>query len=401
MLSKDNKTNLYNGIIYFDNAATSFPKPPTVIEAIVDYMTNIGANPGRAGHKKSIEAGQIIFQARKIIAKLFGIKNPMRVIFASNATEALNLAIQGVLKSGDHAITSSMEHNSTIRPLRELEIAKKIDLSIIETSKNGLIDPEKIAQAIRPNTKAIVINHASNVIGSIQPIREIGQICEQHGITFIVDAAQSAGIIPIDMKEDKIDLLGFTGHKGLYGPTGTGGLAIVDSYDYKLISPLKYGGTGSLSDKIEQPDFLPDRFESGTLNVAGINGLLAGIKYLKSLAGGFAEIWNSKAELTNYFISNAQKQIPGFIYYTSIDQKSIGVVSFQLENISVSVCAQILSDRYNIMCRQGLHCSPLAHKTIGTYPTGTLRFGFSIFNTKEEVDLAVKALKNIYEENIQ
>lgn len=393
------KDRTISNIIYFDNAATSFPKPECVTDAVVNYMTQIGANPGRSGHKLSIEAGQIVFKARKSIATLFGLKNSMHVIFTSNATEALNLAIKGILQEGDHAITTSMEHNSTIRPLHELEKEAFISLAIVQADKTGIIDPKKIIEAITVKTKAIVVNHASNVLGCIQPIREIGKICQENGIIFIVDSAQSAGVVPIDINRDNIDILAFTGHKGLYGPTGTGGMVIADDFNHKKIKPLKYGGTGSLSDKIDQPDFLPDRFESGTLNVAGLSGLLAGSQYIQKKPGGIEGIYNHKNKLQNYFIKQAKMQVPGFICYSLSDLPSVGVVAFRLNNISISEVAQILSDKYEIMCRQGLHCSPLAHQTIGTFPEGTLRFGFGIFNTKEEIDTAVHALKSISEGN--
>ena len=391
------KDRTHGGVIYFDNAATSFPKPQCVTEAVIRYMTQIGANPGRSGHKMAIEAGQIVYKTRKSIATLFGLRNPMHVIFTSNATEALNMAIKGVLEKGDHAVTSSMEHNSTIRPLHEMEREGVISLSIIQTDKTGILDPEKIRKAITTKTKAIIINHASNVIGCIQPIREIGKICRENGVIFIVDCAQSAGVVPINVDRDNIDILAFAGHKGLYGPTGTGGMVIADGFDFKRIKPLKYGGTGSLSDKIEQPYFLPDRFESGTLNVAGLNGLLAGSEYIQKREGGIERILEHKTELQNYFIQQAEMIVPDFSCYSSSHLSSTGVVAFRIDNFSVSETAQILSDEYGIMSRQGLHCSPLAHKTIGTFPEGTLRFGFSIFNKKEEIDLAVQALKSISE----
>ena len=393
------KNRLKDKVIYFDNAATSFPKPECVTQAVIQYMTQIGANPGRSGHKLSIEAGQIVFKARKSIATLFGLKNSMHVIFTSNATEALNIAIKGILQEGDHAITTSMEHNSTIRPLHELEKETFISLSIVQADKTGILDPNKIRKAITVKTKAVILNHASNVIGCIQPIREIGKICKEKGVIFIVDCAQSAGVVPIDINRDNIDILAFAGHKGLYGPTGTGGMVIADGFDYKKIKPLKYGGTGSLSNKIDQPDFLPDRFESGTLNVAGLSGLLAGSGYIQKKTGGIEAILSHKSKLQNYFIQQAEMFVQDFICYSSSNLPSAGVVAFRLNKFSISDTAQILSDKYGIMCRQGLHCSPLAHQTIGTFPEGTLRFGFGIFNAEEEIDTAVQALKSISEGN--
>lgn len=380
-----------NNVIYFDNAATSFPKPVKVAEAILDYVQNIGANPGRSGHKKAVEAGQIVFETRKSLAQFFGMNNPMHVIFTSNATEALNMAIHGILNPDDHVITSSMEHNSVIRPLHKMQKTGLIDLTIVQTNSTGLLNIEDIRKAIKPQTKAVVINHVSNVNGCMQPIQEIGQICKENDLIFVIDAAQSAGISPIDLKIDHIDLLAVPGHKNLYGPTGTGALLIADGFDFNKIKPLKCGGTGSLSDSIEQPDFLPDMLESGTLNVAGIAGLNAGIEHMHKI--GLKAIQQHKEELQKHFLQSALENIPNFEHFSNPSSPAAGVISFQLPGISVSETAQKLSEKYNIMCRHGLHCAPLAHQTLNTFPCGTLRFGFSIFNTKEEVNKAVAALK--------
>ena len=386
-----------NNNIYFDNAATSFPKPDTVIKAVLDYMTKIGANPGRAGHRLSMEAGEIVFKARKNISRFFGAKNPMNVIFGFNATDSLNLAIKGVLSEGDHVITSSMEHNSVIRPLKRLEQDGIIFLTILKGDEQGILSVEEIDYLINDYTKAVVINHMSNVTGVVQPIKAIGKYCKGKSIIFIVDCAQSAGIIPINMETENIDILAFAGHKGLYGPTGTGGMIISENFDHRRIKPLKEGGTGSLSDKIFQPDFLPDKFESGTLNVAGIAGLSEGVEYISSINNGANSILAHKKELQEYFVSTAEKEIEGFILYSPKDAP--GVVSFKLGGISVSEITNRLSEEFGIMSRQGLHCSPLAHQRIGTFPEGTVRFGFSIFNTIEEIDIAINALKLIQKDN--
>ncbi len=383
----------YQNNIYFDNAATTFPKPSSVIEAVINYMTKVGANPGRSGHKMAMESGQIIFKARKNISRFFGVKNPMNVIFGFNATDSLNLAIKGVLTHGDHVITSSMEHNSVIRPLKRLEQDGIITLTILEGNEQGVLSTDDLGTAIKQETKAIIINHMSNVTGIVQPIKVIGEFCREKGIVFIVDCAQSAGIIPIDLNEDNIDIIAFAGHKGLYGPTGTGGMVISDSFNGNKIRSLKEGGTGSLSDKIIQPDFLPDKLESGTLNVAGIAGLSKGIEYISSLTNGVNSILDHKKELQEYFISTAEKEIERFRSYSPKDVP--GVVSFRVGNISVSEITDRLSEEFGIMSRQGLHCSPLAHQRIGTFPEGTVRFGFSIFNTVSEIDQTVEALRTI------
>jgi len=380
--------------IYFDNAATTFPKPTRVIDEVIHYMTRIGGNPGRSGHRLSVESGEKLLSARLELSRFFGIENPMRVIFACNATDGLNLAIQGMIGNGGHVVTTSMEHNSTIRSLKELEKAGKISFSIIKCSSFGIIDVEEFQKSIMPDTILAVINHGSNVYGTVQPIDEIGTICREKGIVFLLDAAQTAGSIPINIPEQKVDLLAFSGHKGLYGPTGTGGLVISDDFDYQRLSPIRFGGTGSYSDKIEQPGFLPDMFESGTLNVAGIIGLKAGIDFITE-RGISAEIFNYKKKLVKKFISQSIDKVTGFKNYIPAELIKTGVVSFNIENRFSSEVTQILSDDYNIMSRAGLHCAPLAHQTIGTFPHGTVRFSFSIFNTHEDIDIAVRALVKI------
>jgi selenocysteine lyase/cysteine desulfurase len=243
-------------MIYFDNAATSWPKPPGVAEEMVRFLQDVGANPGRSGHSRSVEAARVVYAAREAIAELFNIADPLRVVLGANATEGLNLALSGLLRKGDHVITSSMEHNSVMRPLRALE-RSGITVTQIPCKSDGRIDPADAETAIRENTKLIVINHASNVVGTLQPIAEIGRIARKHDLLFLVDAAQSAGAYPIDMIADRIDLLAFTGHKALFGPTGTGGLVIGERVQLDGLEPLKRGGTGSLSEQEEQPDSSP------------------------------------------------------------------------------------------------------------------------------------------------
>ena len=380
-------------MIYFDNAATSFPNPPQVVDAVVEFMTKIGANPGRAGHSQSVKAGEIVFEARKKIARFFGVRSPMNVVFTSNATEALNTAVKGLLRDGDHVITSSMEHNSVIRPLNRLAQDGIITFSVLDGDERGVLSVEEVEKAIKPETRAVVLNHMSNVTGAVQPVRELGELCRSKGVLIILDCAQSAGIIPISLDADNIDIACFAGHKGLYGPTGTGGMVIRNGFDFNLIKPLKEGGTGSLSDKTVQPEFMPDKFESGTLNVAGIAGLSKGIDFLNSLLEGLKSVQLHKQTLQKYFIEKAKKHVKGFI--TQSETVGSGVVSFTIEGISVSEVTMKLSDEYGIMSRQGLHCAPLAHRRIGTFPEGTVRFGFSVFNTRDEIDAAVKALKEI------
>jgi len=259
-------------MIYFDNAATSWPKPPGVIEAMVRHMTEVGANPGRAGHRLSLEAGRIIYATREAVAELFHAPDPLRVVFGQNVTDALNLALCGFLRAGDHVITSSLEHNSVMRPLRALERGGVV-VTVVRCSAEGYLDPADVKVAIQPQTTLIALNHASNVIGTLLPVAEVGRIAREHDLLLLVDAAQTGGAYPTDMQANHIDLLGFTGHKSLYGPMGTGGLVIGERVPLARLRPLKRGGTGSRSEEEEQPDFLPDLYESGTPNAVGLAGL--------------------------------------------------------------------------------------------------------------------------------
>ena len=376
-------------MIYFDNAATSWPKPDCVIAAMNDYMTSVGANPGRSGHRLSIEAGRIVYHARENIAGLFNCDDPMRVIFCSNATDALNLGIRGILRKGDHAVTGSMEHNSVMRPLRDLQ-NEEIDVTVVGSDGAGFLDPDDIQQAVGRKTKLIVINHASNIVGSIAPVRKIGNIARDEEILFMTDTAQTAGCVPIDMKRDNIDLLAFTGHKGLMGPQGTGGLVIGDSVDIKDLRRMKAGGTGSRSEFEVHPDFLPDRYESGTLNTPGLAGLAAGVDYV--LERSVDAIHEKCMSLSRRFIHGAGN-IEGLALYGGLDPKrQTSTFSFTMKNASNSEIGLLLDDEYEIMARVGLHCAPTAHRTIGTFPAGTVRFGMGYFNRLEEVDIAVEAL---------
>lgn len=380
--------------IYFDNAATTFPKPQEVVDAVVGYMTTIGGNPGRSGHERSIEAGEAVFSAREAVAALFCCDNPMRVVFCSNATDALNLAIQGILQNSGHAVTTAMEHNSTIRPLKELERRGGVEVTVVPCP-GGHLDVAAFERALRPSTKLAVINHASNAFGVLQRLDDIGEICRRKNVVLLADCAQTAGAVPIDIKNEPVDIIAFSGHKGLYGPTGTGGLVLSERFDHGMMRPLKFGGTGSNSDSVYQPGFLPDVFESGTLNVAGICGLRAGINHILSLQGGVRGIQLRKKELTAYFLARAADRIRGFRSPVPPELVETGVISFAIEGMEPSDVAYYCSDRYGIMSRAGLHCAPLAHESMGSFPRGTVRFSFGIYNTREEIDYAVNALEEI------
>ncbi|MFA5323637.1 MAG: aminotransferase class V-fold PLP-dependent enzyme, partial [Smithella sp.] len=351
-------------IIYFDNAATSWPKPPEVNAAMQKYMRKIGANPGRSGHRLSVEAARIIYDAREKLAQLFNVSDPLRIVLTKNATEALNIAISGFLKPSDHVITSSMEHNSMMRPLRAME-HKGVSLTVVPCDKSGMIDPAQISAAIPKNTKAIFVTHASNVTGTVLPVAEIGRIARERGLVFCVDAAQTAGSCPIDVVKMNIDLLAFTGHKSLFGPSGTGGLYIRESLD-KEIEPFCVGGTGSRSEVEEQPDFMPDRYEAGTPNTVGIAGLQAGVDFV--LSKGVSEIKDKEDGLVIMF-TDGVRDVPGVVVYGKTDaQKRTPVVSFNIEGMDPAAVALQLDERFKIMSRPGIHCAPSAHKTIGTYP---------------------------------
>ena len=378
-------------IIYFDNAATSWPKPDATIQAVDSCLRETGGSPGRSGHSMSIDAGRVIFNAREALAELLGSDDPLRIVLTKNATEAINITIFGLLKPGDHVITSSMEHNSVMRPLRVME-ARGVELTILPCSAAGELDPCAVIPAIKKNTKAIIVTHASNVIGTIVSVADIGRISREHGLVFCVDAAQTAGTLPIDIGTMDIDLLAFTGHKSLFGPQGTGGLYIRKDLE-KVISPLMRGGTGSRSEYEEQPDFIPDKFESGTPNTSGYAGLTAGINFI--LSEGLSAINDHENNLTEFFLQGIIN-LEGITIYGLKDASGrIPVVSFNIRGVDPAKAALELDERFGIMSRPGLHCAPSAHKTIGTFPTGTLRFSFSYFNTVEEINQAVDAVRSL------
>jgi len=377
--------------IYFDNAATSWPKPTCMIEAMIDFNSNIGANPGRSAHRLSIEAARILFNTRELLASLIGAKDPDNIIFTRNATEGLNILIHGLLKPGDHVITTSMEHNSVMRPLRSKE-KEGVEITTIKCSPEGELDPKDILKAIKKNTTLIITTHASNVIGTLMPIEEIAKIASERDIIYCVDGAQTVGSVDIKVKEQLIDILVFTGHKSLYGPQGTGGIYLKKGLE-KRIKPLEQGGTGSRSEYEEHPDFMPDRFESGTPNTIGIAGLGASIDYITGL--GIENIRKKEMQLTRLFLDGIT-YIKGIKVYGVKDvNKKIPVVSFNIKDMTPSDISYMLDREFNIMSRPGLHCAPSAHRTIGSFPEGTVRFGFGMFNTEEEIKIAIEAIEKI------
>ncbi|MBN1308181.1 MAG: aminotransferase class V-fold PLP-dependent enzyme [Chitinispirillaceae bacterium] len=379
-------------LIYFDNAATSWPKPPCVAEAMLRFMTGIGANPGRGGHRQANRAAGIVYAARKAVADLFHFSDPLRVVFTCNVTEAINLVVSGMLRSGDHVVTGGMEHNAMMRPLRRAEM-RGVDVTVVPCTPEGALDASAVADALRPSTALIALNHASNVVGTMLPIADIGRIARANSTFLLVDTAQTAGAVPVDMEADGIDLCAFTGHKSLYGPMGTGGLVIGKRIDPARLTPLTCGGTGSRSEHEYQPDFLPDKYESGTLNVAGLAGLEAGIRWV--LNRGIAAIRDGEIDLANKLIEGL-RAIPGVTLYGEADaRRRVPVVSFNVEGVDPSEAGMRLDEEFSLMCRVGLHCSPASHKIIGTFPRGTIRFGMSVFNTPSEVDDALHAVARL------
>jgi len=332
------------------------------------------------------------FDARETVARLFGVRDPMRVIFSHNATSALNLVMQGLLTPGSHVVTSGIEHNAVMRPLRALQ-RRGVAVSVLPCSSSGETDPADLAPLIRPETRLIVTTHSSNVCGTLTPIREIGAAARERGVPFLVDAAQTAGCVPIDLETDNIDLLAFSGHKELLGPTGMGGLALRDDFDFAALPARTFGGTGSRSEHEEQPDFLPDKYESGTPNIAGLAGLFAGVRYI--MERGVAAIQAHERALTRRLIAGLS-EIPGSrIQGTRHAEKQTAVVSFFIEGASVSETSRQLDERFEIMARPGLHCAPAAHHALGTFPEGTIRFSPGLFTTDEEIDRAVDAVARI------
>jgi len=370
-------------MIYLDNAATSHPKPPSVYKRVDAVLRNCSANPGRSGHAMAIEAARIIFQTRESIATLFRIHDPDRIVFTSNATGALNLAILGLLKPGDHCVTSNVEHNSVVRPLHALS---QIGLTVSRVAPT----PQAFADAICGRTRLVVITHASNVIGAITPIAEIIAIAHARGVPVLVDAAQTAGSVPIDVASLGVDLLACPGHKGLFGPQGTGFLYIAPHID---VEPILFGGTGSRSDLEDMPDFAPDRYEAGTLNTPGIAGLGAGVEFL--IDRGIENVRAHETALLHQLMDGLAA-IDGVRIYGPLDpNRKTGVVLFTIDGIDPAEIGDQLDSEFGIAVRVGLHCAPQAHRALGTFPEGGVRISPGCFNTADDIQQAVGAVRQI------
>lgn len=380
--------------IYLDNGATTFPKPKVVPEAVYKYMTTVGANINRGTYQSAFNLEEIVFDTRQMLADMFGADNCKNVVFTKNITESLNFVLKGYLKPGDHVLTSSMEHNAVMRPLVQLE-KQGIEFDRIPCTNKGELEIDRMESMIKPNTKAVVMLHASNLCGTVMPFKEVGELCQKHGLRFFADVAQTAGVLPIDMNDMNIDALCFTGHKGLLGPQGIGGFILKEDM-ISEIEPLISGGTGSLSHSEEVPEFMPDRFESGTMNLPGIVGLHAALCWLKET--GIDNILKHELMLTERFLNGLKPMVEAGdlkVFGKSGIEGRTGVVSIQPTNADPAAIAFALDQEYGIMTRVGLHCTPAAHKTLGTYPTGTIRFSFGYWNTEEEVDIALEAISTL------
>ena len=417
--------------IYLDNAATSFPKPEEVPRAVYDYMTKLGTNVNRGGYATAYDTESVVLECRELIGALFHAPDYKNVVFTRNITESLNVVLKGLLHRGDHVIVSSMEHNAVMRPIRQLE-KKGVSFTRVQCESDGSLKPEKLLSCLRPETKAVVMTHASNVFGTMLPIQEVGAFCKENGLIFILDSAQTAGVFPIDMEKMHIDILCFTGHKGLLGPQGIGGFILRDELVMK-IEPLISGGTGSLSNVETVPEFMPDRFEAGTPNLPGIFGLHAALNWLRKqgeadllkgeslkensavqevfgktlfsveqcFSAALEKIRKHELHLTAEFLKmldSLEKEGKLKIIGKKDTEMRTGVVSIQTLTRELSDTAFQLDTCYGIMTRVGLHCAPSAHTTMGTYPTGTIRFSFGFANTDQEVKIAADALRELLEE---
>ena len=395
--------------IYLDNASTTFPKPPEVAEAVYEYMTGVGSNIGRGGYASAYAAEEAVFNMRQLLCDFFGGEDAKNVVFTKNVTEALNVIIRGLLEKGEHVLVSAMEHNAVMRPLqllgRELEAGEEapadaISFSRIPCDSEGNLELEALPRLVQQRTKAVIMTHASNVCGTLLPIDKVGDFCKQRGLLFIVDSAQSAGVFPINMQQLHIDALAFTGHKGLLGPQGIGGFVLREHMVTKL-APLIVGGTGSLSHTEKTPRFMPDKFEAGTLNLPGIMGLAAGVSWLKER--GLASIRAHELALTEQLLAGLQgleqQGLLRIVGRKDLKQRT-SVVSIAGTQLDIAMLAHKLNAEYGIATRVGLHCAPNAHKTLGTYPTGTLRFSMGWHNTEAEIATALNAFKEVLRDGV-
>ena len=381
--------------IYLDNASTTFPKPQAVPEAMDHYMTRSGSNINRVCYDRAYAVEELVYETRQMLCSLFGGEDCRNVAFTKNVTESLNVILKGLLKPGDHVLVSSMEHNAVMRPLVQLE-KQGISFSRIPCRRDGSLILEEMAPLVKKETRAVVMTHASNVCGTMMPYEQVGAFCRERGLLFIADTAQTAGVWPLDMERMKIDALAFTGHKGLLGPQGIGGFLLSEKLLPQMES-LIAGGTGSISHTEVMPDFMPDRFEAGTMNLPGIVGLHAGLGWIRET--GMEQIRSHELALTRQFLEGLKSMDPYEKRLRVVGKKDTegrtGVVSVQTVRRELAQTAYELDVQYGIMTRVGLHCAPSAHQTLGTFPTGTIRFSFGWWNTREEAALALQALDEL------
>ncbi len=378
-------------MIYMDNAATTMQKPREVIDAVVEAMNSMG-NAGRGAHSASLDASRTIYGVRDILAHFFGAESPKQIVFTNNSTESLNIAIKGLLQPKDHVITTEMEHNSVLRPLYEME-EKGVELTILPADKKGMVSCEDFEKEIRPNTKAIICTHGSNLTGNMLNIKRIGEMAKEHGLRFVVDASQTAGVYPIDVQEMNIDILCFTGHKGLLGPQGTGGMYVRSGLELK---PLKCGGSGVDTYNKHHPKEMPTALEAGTLNGHGIAGLGAGVSYIRKTG---METIREKELAHMWRFYHGVKDIPNVKIYGDFEtEKRCPIVTLNIGDYDSSEVSDELLMTYNISTRPGAHCAPLMHRALGTVEQGAVRFSFSHYNTEEEITVAIKAIEELAKE---
>lgn len=380
-------------MIYFDNAATSLQKPEAVIEAVTEAMKSLG-NASRGAHSAALGSNRMVYETRELLAELFHIDDPSRIAFTMNATESLNIAIAGIFRPEDHVITTVMEHNSVLRPLYRME-ESGTELSFLQADKKGNISYEELENAIRSNTRAVICTHASNLTGNVLDLEKIGEICKKHRLLFLVDASQTAGIIPIDVQKMKISVLCFTGHKGLLGPQGTGGIYVAPEIN---IRPLVVGGSGVQSYLKTQPDEMPARLEAGTLNAHGIAGLHEAVSYI--IEKGVEQIYQEEHEKTDYFYRMIRSIPDIHIYGDPEAELHAPIIALNIGDYDSAQVADELMETYGIATRAGAHCAPLMHQALGTQKQGAVRFSFSQFNTRKELDTGIQALRELAEENL-
>lgn len=381
--------------VYLDNGTTSFPKAPGVAESMANYITHIGANVNRGAYASSYDAENTVYETRELICELFHFHKPEHVVFTKNITESLNVAIKGLLQPGDHVIVSSMEHNAVMRPLNSLK--DKVEYSKIHCNELGELAADDVIAAIKPNTRAVIMTHASNVCGTILQLEKVGEICRKNNILFIIDSAQTAGFLPIDFHKLHADFIGFTGHKSLLGPQGIGGFLVSDDVATEM-KPFIDGGTGSLSDAEIQPTYMPDKFEAGTLNIPGIFGLNAALKYL--LDHTVKEIQKQEMFLLQHFLEGVANMNGIQLIGKEGTEGRTGIVSLDFIHDDNGMVAHTLSKEYGVLTRSGLHCAPSAHKTLGTFPNGTVRFSISHFTTLKEIDYAIDCINRITKQSV-